>query len=109
MILGIIGIVIGLSAVGLFYWMKKDQEMTNDLVDSDVRSMENCYKALQEDFTNYQVDTERTIAELEKQIEIKTNSAERRMDNMNKSLPSVIGQVVGQIELAQDTINRKMQ
>jgi hypothetical protein len=26
---------------------------------------------------------------------------------MNKSLPSVIGQVVGQIEFAQDTINRK--
>ena len=30
------------------------------------------------------------------------------MDKMNKSLPSIIGQVVGQIELAQDTINRKM-
>ena len=43
----------------------------------------------------------------EKQLEIKSNNAERRMDKMNKSLPSVIGQVVGQIEFAQDTINRK--
>ena len=62
--------------------------------------MENCYKALMEDFTNYQVDSERKIAELEKQLEIKTNSAERRMDKMNKSLPSVIRNVVGHIEFA---------
>ena len=41
-----------------------------------------------------------------KQLEIKTKSAERRMDKMNKSLPSIIGQVVGQIELAQNKINR---
>ena len=96
----IMGIVIGLIAIGLFIWFRKDQNMTNDLTDSDVRSMENCYKALMEDFTNYQVDSERKIAELEKQLEIKTNSAERRMDKMNKSLPSVIRNVVGHIEFA---------
>ena len=100
MILSIIGIVIGLVAIGLFIWLKNEQEMTTDLIDSDVRSMENCYKALMEDFTNYQVDSERKIAELEKQLEIKTNSAERRMDKMNKSLPSVIRNVVGHIEFA---------
>ena len=107
MILNIIGIVLGVIAIGLFIWFRKDQNMTNDLTDSDIRAMENCYKALMEDFTNYQVDTERTIADLEKQLEIKSNNAERRMDKMNKSLPSIIGQVVGQIEFAQDTINRK--
>ena len=100
MIINIIGIVIGLVAIGLFIWLKNEQEMTTDLIDSDVRSMENCYKALMEDFTNYQVDSERKIAELEKQLEIKTNSAERRMDKMNKSLPSVIRNVVGHIEFA---------
>ena len=108
MILGIIGIVLGVIAIGLFIWFRKDQIMTNDLTDSDVRAMENCYKALMEDFTNYQVDSERKIAELEKQLEIKTNSAERRMDKMNKYLPSIIGQVVGQIEFAQDKINRQI-
>ena len=98
--MSIIGIVLGVIAIGLFIWFRKDQNMTNDLTDSDVRSMENCYKALMEDFTNYQVDSERKIAELEKQLEIKTNSAERRMDKMNKSLPSVIRNVVGHIEFA---------
>ena len=107
MILGIIGIVLGVIAIGLFIWSRKDQGMTNDLTDSDVRAMENCYKALQEEFTQYQVDNERKITDLEKQLEIKSNNAERRMDKMNKSLPSVIGQVVGQIELAQERINKK--
>ena len=105
--MSMIGIVLGVIAIGLFIWFRKDQNMTNDLTDSDVRSMENCYKALMEDFSNYQVETDRTIADLEKQLEIKSNKAERRMDKMNKSLPSIIGQVVGQIELAQDTINRQ--
>ena len=100
MMLSIIGIVVGVIAIGLFVWSRKDQDMTNELTDSDVRAMENCYKALMEDFTNYQVDSERKIAELEKQLEIKTNSAERRMDKMNKSLPSVIRNVVGHIQFA---------
>ena len=103
----IIGIVIGLIAIGLIFYFRKDQQMTNDLVDSDILSLENGYKALMEDFNNYQIDTNRKIADLEKQLEIKSNNAERRMDKMNKSLPSIIGQVVGQIEFAQDTINRK--
>ena len=76
MILSIIGIVLGLIAIGLFFWLKKGQEMTNDLTDSDVRAMENCYKALMEDFTNYQVENERKILELEKALEIK-----KRRDN----------------------------
>ena len=100
MMLSIIGIVVGVIAIGLFVWSRKDQDMTNELTDGDVRAMENCYKALMEDFTNYQVDSERKIVELEKQLEIKTNSAERRMDKMNKSLPSVIRNVVGHIEFA---------
>jgi len=107
MILGIIGITIGLIAIGLFFWLKKDQEQTNDLVDSDYREAERAYKALMEDFTHYQVETDRKITELEKQLEIKSNNNSRRMDKMQKSLPSVIGTVVGQIEFAQDTINRK--
>ena len=67
------------------------------------------------DFNNYQITNERKIADLAKELEMVRNKAHQwdkaahnRMDKMNKSLPSVIGQVVGQIELAQDTINRKM-
>ena len=107
MILSIIGIILGVIAIGLVFWSRKDQNMTNDLTDSDVRSMENCYKALQEEFTQYQVDNERNIAELEKRVIRNQQDHNRRMDKMNKSLPSIIGQVVGQIEFAQDTINRQ--
>ena len=107
MILGIIGITIGLIAIGLFFWLKKDQEMTNDLVEDDLQGNSYALKALMEDFNNYQVESERKITELEKQLEIKSNNNSRRMDKMQKSLPSVIGTVVGQIEFAQDTINRK--
>ena len=108
MILGIIGITIGLIAIGLFFWLKKDQDQTNDLVDSDYREAERAYNALMEDFTHYQVETDRKTTDLEKQLEIKSNNASRRMDQINKSLPSIIGQVVGQIEFAQDKINRQI-
>ena len=101
MILSIIGIVLGVIAIGLFIWLKRDQDMTNDLIDSDIKAVENSYKALMDNFNNYQVETDREIAELKKQLEIKTNSAERRMDKMNKSLPSVIRNVIGHIEFAQ--------
>ena len=100
MILSIIGIVIGLVAIGLFIWLKNEQEMTADLTDSDIRSMENCYKALMEDFTNYQVDNERKIAELEKAIEIKDKNTDRQILKLTKELPSVIRNVVGHIEFA---------
>ena len=104
--MSIIGIVLGVIAIGLAFRFYRDQQQTNDLIDSDVRAMENCYKALMEDFTNYQVENERKITDLEKQLEININSSNRRMDQMNKSLPSIIGTVVGQIEFAQDTIKR---
>ena len=108
MILGITGIIIGLLAIGLFFWLKKDQEMNNALHEGDLEVAKHAYNSLMEDFTNYQVETDRKITELEKQLEIKSSNAERRMDKMNKALPSIIGQVVGQIEFAQDTIKRKI-
>ena len=100
MILSIIGIVLGVVAIGLFFWLKKDQDMTNDLIDSDVKTVENCYKALMEDFTNYQVETDRKIAELEKQLKIEVNGTGRTIEKLKKDLPSVIRNVVGHIEFA---------
>ena len=54
-------------------------------------------------------------ADLAKELEMVRNKAHQwnrannnRMDKMNKSLPSIIGTVVGQIELAQDTIKRQI-
>ena len=101
MILGIIGITIGLIAIGLFFWLKKDQEQTNDLVDSDYREAERAYKALMEDFTHYQVETDRKIAELEKLLEIKETSRNRQINKLIKELPLMIRNVIGHIEFAQ--------
>ena len=106
--MSIIGIVLGTIAIGLFIWLKNDQKMTNSLHEGDLIAAKHAFEALMSDFNNYQITNERKIADLEKDMEIRLKSRDRRMDNMNKSLPSIIGQVVGQIEFSQDTINRKM-
>ena len=111
--MSIIGIVLGTIAIGLFIWLKKDQEMSNILHEGDLEAAKHAYEALMSDFNNYQITNERKMAKLEKDMEIRFKSRDRqmdaankRMDNMNKSLPSIIGQVVGQIEFSQDKINR---
>ena len=113
--MSIIGIVLGVVAIGLFIWLKNDQKMTNSLHEGDLIAAKHAFEALMSDFNNYQITNERKIADLAKELEMVRNKAHQwnrannnRMDKMNKSLPSVIGQVVGQIELSQDTINRKM-
>ena len=106
--MAIIGIVLGLVAIGLIFWFKKEQQQHNEWFYGETEASEHGYRALMEDFTNYQVETNRKIAELEKQLEIQTKSQDKKMEKHLKELPFIIGKVVGQIELAQDTINRKM-
>ena len=106
--MSIIGIVLGTIAIGLFIWLKNDQKMTNVLHEGDLEAAKHAFEALMSDFNNYQITNERKIADLEKDMEIRLKSRDRRMDNMNKSLPSIIGQVVGQIEFSQDRIKRQM-
>ena len=113
--MSIIGIVLGVIAIGLFIWLKNDQKMSNDLHEGDLIAAKHAFEALMSDFNNYQITNERKIADLSKELEMVRNKAHQwdkaahnRMDKMNKSLPSIIGQVVGQIEFSQDTINRKM-
>ena len=108
MILSIIGIILGLIAIGLFIWLRKDQQMDNGLHAAEVDHIHQGMNALMNDLNNYQVETDRKIAELEKIIKKNQLDQNRRMDKAQKELPSIIGRVVGQIELAQDTINRKM-
>jgi len=113
--MSIIGIILGTIAIGLFIWLKKDQKMSNLLHEGDLIAAKHAYEALMSDFNNYQITSERKVAELDKELKVLKNkthqwnkAASNRMDKMNKSLPSIIGQVVGQIELAQDTLNRKI-
>ena len=100
MILSIIGIVLGVVAIGLFFWLKKDQDITNDLIDSDIRAIENSYKALMDDFTNYQIHVDRKLSKLEKRLEVQINGTGREIEKIKKDLPSIIRNVVGHIEFA---------
>ena len=100
MILSIIGIVLGLVAIGLIFWFRRDQEMTNDLVDSDLQGSLHGYNALMDDFTNYQIKCDRELTKLENQIEIKETSRNRQIDKLKKDLPNDIRKTIGHIEFA---------
>jgi len=105
--MSIIGIVLGVIAIGLFIWLKKDQKMSNDLHEGDLIAAKHAFDSLMGDFTNYQLETDRKIIQLEKNLEYQSNklnkqsdSASKRMDQMNKSLPSMIRNIIGHIEFA---------
>ena len=100
MILSIIGIVLGLVAIGLIFWFRRDQEMTNDLVDSDLQGSLHGYNALMDDFTNFQIKCDRELTKLENQIEIKETSRNRQIDKLKKDLPTDIRKIIGHIEFA---------
>jgi len=96
----IIGIVLGLIAIGLFIWLRKEQQMDNDLHEAEINHTHEGMKALMNDFNNYQIDTDRKITELEKQLEIKTKQLERSQIKLKKDLPTDIRKVIGHIEFA---------
>ena len=106
--MAIIGIVLGVVAIGLFIWLKKQQQISDGLHEAELDHTHHGMNAMMDDFNNYQVKTDRKIAELEKQLTLKIGSAHREHDKLRKELPSIIGRVVGQIEFAQDKINRQM-
>ena len=103
-----ISIALNLIALGLIYWLRKEQQMDNGLHAAELDHTHHGMNAMMDDFNNYQVETDRKIAELEKQLEIKTKSQNKKMEKHLKELPFIIGKVVGQIEFAQDRINRQM-
>ena len=101
--LAIAGIVIGLIAIGLFIWLRKDQQMSNDLHEAELNHTHQGMNALMKDFNNYQVETDRKIAELEKQIKINNTSTNKAIEQIHKGLPGKIRGVIGHIEFARPT------
>ncbi len=95
-----ISIALNLIALGLIYWLRKEQQMDNGLHAAEVDHIHQGMNALMNDFNNYQVETDRKIAHLEKQLEIKTKESERKIIKLNTELPKVIRNVVGHIEFA---------
>ena len=98
--MAIIGIVLGVIALGLIYWLRKDQQMDNGLHAAEVDHIHQGMNALMNDLNNYQVETDRKIAELEKIIKKNQLDQNRRMDKAQKELPLTIRNVIGHIEFA---------
>ena len=105
MIIGIhISIALNLLALFLFFWLKKQQQMDNDLHEAELSHAHQGMKALMEDFNNYQVRTDKKIIELEKQIEIKNNQVNKSIEQIHKGLPGKIRGVIGHIEFSQNNL-----
>ena len=56
--------------------------------------------ALQEEFTQYQIDNGRKIFKFENDLEIKGKNIDRQIDKVKKDLPIEIRKVIGHIEFA---------
>ena len=95
-----ISIALNLIALGLIYWLRKEQQMDNGLHAAELDHTHHGMNAMMDDFNNYQVETDRKIAELEKQLEIKTKQLERSQNKLVKDLPKDIRKVIGHIEFA---------
>ena len=104
--MAIIGIVLGVIAIGLFIWLRKDQNMSNDLHEAELNHTHQGMNAIMNDFNNYQVETDRKITELEKQLESKTKQLERSQAKIIKDLPKDIRKVIGHIEFARPLDNK---
>ena len=102
--LAIAGIVIGLIAIGLFVWLRKDQNISNDLHEAELNHTHQGMNAMMNDFNNYQVETDRKIAELEKQVEWLPKNTDRKIENFRKDLPKEIRGVIGHIEFSQNNL-----
>ena len=102
--MSIIGIIIGITAIGLFIWLKKDHQMSNLLHEGDLEAAKHAFEALMSDFNNYQIETDRKIAELEKQVEWLPKNTDRKIENFRKDLPKEIRGVIGHIEFSQNNL-----
>ena len=56
-----ISIALNLVALGLIYWLRKEQQMDNGLHAAEVDHIHQGMNALMNDFNNYQVKTDRKI------------------------------------------------
>ena len=98
--MSIIGIVLGTAALSLIYWLRKEQTIDNGLNAAETDHIHQGMNAMMNDFNNYQVETDRKIAELEKQLVVKSKENERKVMRLTENIPTVIRKVVGHIEFA---------
>ena len=79
-----ISIALNLLVLGLIYFLRKDQQMDNDLHTAELEHTHQGMNALMNDFNNYQVETDRKIAELEKQLNTKTKDKNKMLKEIKE-------------------------
>jgi len=84
--MSIIGIVLGTIAIGLFFWLKNDQKTFNALHEGDLIAAKHAYEALMSDFNNYQIETDRKVTQLEKNLEYQNNKLNKQSDSASKRM-----------------------
>ena len=97
----IIGIILGVIALGLIFYFRKEQQKHNEWLYGEAEAAEHGYTALMKDFTNYQVKCDRELSKLEKQLEYQIKGTGREIEKLKKDLPHNIRKVIGHIEFAQ--------
>jgi len=111
MILLIIGLSLSFIAIGVLFYLgyQKNKQIENRLNNSNKALL-----ALQKEFTQYQVDERRVKGKDIARMEIRHDNIaksiqknEDRIHLINKTLPNKIGEIVSQVEFAQNKINRK--
>jgi cob(I)alamin adenosyltransferase len=111
MILLIIGLSLSFVAIGTLFYLgyQKNKHIENKLKNSSKALL-----ALQKEFTQYQVSEKRVKEKSVARMEIRHDNIaksikknEDRIYLIKKTLPNKIGEIVSQIEFAQNKINRK--
>ena len=59
----IVGILLGIIAIGLIFWFRRNQQKTNELVNTYFDNCETGMNAMMDNFNKYQIETDRKIAE----------------------------------------------
>ena len=111
MITLIIGLSLSFIAIGVLFYLgyQKNKQIENRLNNSNKALL-----ALQKEFTQYQVAESRVKEKDTARMEIRHDNIaksikknEDRIHLIKKTLPNKIGEIVSQIEFAQNKINRK--
>ena len=107
MTLLIIGLSLSFIAIGVLYYL-------NDQLKKQLTRTNKALLALQKEFTQYQVDERRVKEKNVARMEIRHDNIaksiqknEDRIHLINKTLPNKIGEIVSQVEFAQNKINKK--
>ena len=107
MITLIIGLSLSFIAIGVLYYL-------NNELKKKLKNNNRALLALQKEFTQYQVDESRLREKNTARMEIRHDNIaksiqknEDRIYLINKTLPNKIGEIVSQVEFAQNKINKK--